>query len=296
MCTRLVASNQSAFIKGRYILESVEVAHEVVHSVHSSQQAGVVLKLDYEKAYDWVSWDFLFEILRTWNFSPTWIGWMELLVKKGSVGVNLNREESSFFNPGKGLRQGDPISPLLFNLVVDVLTRMLTKAANQGLVKGVLTDFTPNGIMSLQYADDTLIFSSNDMEHLRYLKCCLGLFEQISGMRINFHKSELVVLNIEDEEANTISHLFGCPLGSLPMRYLGVPLHFDKLTREDVQPLVDKILKKLASWRGKLLSSAARVTLIKTYCNIPKIHKIKSRAKLFSKLFFIVELKTLLKH
>ena len=87
------------------------MAHEVVHSVHSSQQAGVVLKLDYEKAYDWVSWDFLFEILRTWNFSPTWIGWMELLVKKGSVGVNLNREESSFFNPGKGLRQGDPISP-----------------------------------------------------------------------------------------------------------------------------------------------------------------------------------------
>ena len=69
---------------------------------------------------------------------------------------------------------------------------MLTKAANQGLVKGVLTDFTPNGIMSLWYADDTLIFSSNDMEHLRYLKCCLGLFEQISGMRINFHKSELV--------------------------------------------------------------------------------------------------------
>ena len=240
------------------------VAHEIVHSVNSSQQPGVVLKLDYEKVYDRVSWDFLFEVLRTRGFSPTWIRWIELLVIKGSVGDNLNGEESSFFNPGKGLRQGDPISPLLFNLVVDVLTRMLAKAADQGLIRGVLTDFTPNGIISLQYADDTLIFSSSEMSHLRNLKCCLGLFEQFFGMRINFHKNELILMNVESEEAHFISHLFGRPLGSFPMKYLGVPLHFDKLKREDIQPLVDKILKKLASWRGRLLSSAARVTLIKT--------------------------------
>ena len=240
------------------------VVHEIVHSVSSSQQLGVVLKLDYEKAYDRVSWDFLFEVLRTRGFSPTWIRWIELLVIKGSVEVNLNGEESSFFNPGKGLRQGDPISSLLFNLVVDVLTRMLAKAADQGLIRGVLTNFTPNGIISLQCVVDTLIFSSSETSHLRYLKCCLGLFEQLSGIRINFHKSELILINLESEEAHIISHLFGCPLGSFPMKYLGVPLHFDKLKREDIQPLVDKFLKKLASWRGRQLSSAARVTLIKT--------------------------------
>ena len=149
ICTRLVAANQSAFIKDRYILESVVVAHEIVHSIHSSHVPGVVLKLDYEKAYDRVSWDFLFEVLKTRNFSPVWTNWMELLVKGGSVGVNMNGEESSFFSPGKELRQGDPISPFLFNLVVVALNRMLEKAARGGLIKGLLTDFTPNGIISL---------------------------------------------------------------------------------------------------------------------------------------------------
>ena len=90
------------------------------------------------------------------------------------------------------------------------------------------------------------------------------MFEKISGMRINFHKSEIVPMNLDVDEAHEISHLFGCPIGSFPMKYLGVPLHFDKLSREEVQPLVDKILKKIASWRGRLLSSAARVLLIKT--------------------------------
>ena len=192
-----MAANQSAFIKDRYILESVVVAHEIVHSIHSSHVPGVVLKLDYEKAYDRVSWDFLFEVLKTRNFSPVWTNWMELLVKGGSVGVNLNGEESSFFSPGKGLRQGDPISPLLFNLVVDVLNRMLEKAARGGLIKGLLTDFTPNGIISLQYTDDTIIFSDCEESHLRNLKCCLCLFEQISGMRINFHKTEVIPMNLD---------------------------------------------------------------------------------------------------
>lgn len=126
---RLIAPQQSAFIQGRYILESVALAHELVHSLHASKKPGLILKLDYEKAYDRVCWDFLFEILRSRGFSPTWIRWVQCLVKDGSIGVSLNGEDSGFFKTGKGLRQGDPISPLLFNLVGDVLTRMLCKGA-----------------------------------------------------------------------------------------------------------------------------------------------------------------------
>jgi len=180
------------------------------------------------------------------------------------VGVSVNGVEGNYFETCKGLRQGDPLSPLLFNLVGDVLTRMLIKASNQGLIKGLLSDLDGKGVVSLQYADDTILFSTNDEQSLRNLKCTLVWFEKISGMRINYHKSELIPLNLEEDETHRIAHIFHCPVGSFPIKYLGIPLHFDKLRREDVQPLVDKILRKIASWKGKLLSHAARVVLIKT--------------------------------
>jgi hypothetical protein len=89
-------------------------------------------------------------------------------------------------------------------------------------------------------------------------------YEQVSGMRISFHKSEIVPLNLEARETQRLAHILSCPVGKFPMKYLGVPLHYDNLTREDIQPLVDKILNKIAGWKGNLLSLAARVVLIKS--------------------------------
>jgi hypothetical protein len=186
------------------------------------------------------------------------------VVIEGSVSVLANGEESPTFKTGKGLRQGDPLSPLLFNLVVDALTKMLTRPADRGLVVGLLERFTPGGILALQYSDDTLIFYSSYANSLRNLKCIPMLFERVSGMKINFHKSEFVPLIIEDEKAHDKAHLLGCPVGAFPVKYLGVTLHFEKLGREDLQPLVDKLIKRAAGWRGKLLAYSSRLVLIKT--------------------------------
>lgn len=162
---RLISSNQSAFIQGRYILESVVVAHELVYSVHSSKELGVLLKLDYEKAYDRVNWDFCWKSLALGVLIPSRLGGLKVVLN-GSVGVCLNGEESHSFKPGKGLRQGDPLAPLLFNLVSDVLSTMLIKGASRGLIRGLATDFREEGILALQYADGTIIFSDVDFQHL----------------------------------------------------------------------------------------------------------------------------------
>jgi hypothetical protein len=239
---RIVNKSQSAFIKGRYILESVVVAHELVHSLNRSGEKGVILKLDFEKAYDRVSWHFLFDMLKDRNFDPLWINWIQKIVVGGSLGILVNGEESSFFKPGKGLRQGDPLSPLLFNLVGDGLAKMLDKAVSRGLVQGVLRDFKKGGIVSLQYADDTILFSKAEDSALENLKCILMWYEQLSGMKVNFHKSEILPMNLDQEETQRFAHIFSCPVGSFPLKYLGVPLHFDVLSRDDIQPLVDKIL------------------------------------------------------
>jgi hypothetical protein len=86
----------------------------------------------------------------------------------------------------------------------------------------------------------------------------------MSGMRINFHKCDLIAINVEEEEAQTIAQSLYCRLGKFPMKYLGVPLHYKKLRKEDLQPVIDKILKKAAGWRGRLLNHAAKLELVRS--------------------------------
>ena len=83
-------------------------AHEIIHEIARKKDSGVILKLDYEKAYDRVSWDFLEEMLTSRGFGPKWISWIRKVVRDGSLCIRINDEDSHFFKPGKGLRQGDP--------------------------------------------------------------------------------------------------------------------------------------------------------------------------------------------
>ena len=155
---RLISSNQTAFIKGRYILESVVMAHEVIHEIKKLGSHGLVLKLDYEKAYDRVSWEFLFDMLHLRGFGPKWISWIKSTLINSTFSVRINDTTGPYFVGGKGLKQGDPHSPLLFNLVADVFTKMLKKATSQNLISGLLPHVIPGGVVSLQYADNTILF------------------------------------------------------------------------------------------------------------------------------------------
>jgi hypothetical protein len=242
----------------------VVTAHEVIHEIHSKKEQGLVFKIDYEKAYDKVNLDFLYEVLSARGFSAKFIGMIRQITQNGSVGVKVNEVEGEFFLTGKGVRQGDPLAPLLFNTVVDVFTRMLVKGVNAGLIRGLCSNLIPGGVVSLQYADDTLLFLENDREVAVNFKWILTCFEQLSGMRINYHKSELIGINIDSVDMNPFLGIFQCVEGHFPIKYLGLPLHFEKLKREELQPLVDSLLKRLSGWRGKLLSLEARRLLIQT--------------------------------
>ena len=138
---------------------------------------------------------------------------------------------------------------------------MLAKAVNNDLIKGVCSDMILSGVVCLQYADDTILFMDKDERKTENLKKVLTCFEKVSGMRTNYSKSEIIPIGITAEEVVSFSNIMGCTVGALPIKYLGIPLHYDKLRREDIQPLIDKILKKMAGWRGKLLSYSARLCL-----------------------------------
>jgi hypothetical protein len=129
------------------------------------------------------------------------------------VGVKVNDTEGDFFLTGKGLRHGDPIAPLLFNCIVNVFSRMLVKETEGDLISGLCPNFLPGGIVSLQYIDDTLLFLKNDPRVALNLRWILTCFEQISGMRVNFHKSELIPINMDVVETQPFLDIFSVSWG-----------------------------------------------------------------------------------
>jgi hypothetical protein len=129
------------------------------------------------------------------------------------------------------VRQGEPFSALLFNLVPDGLACLIRKSQDEGLIEGLIPHIIQNGCCCLQYADDTIFFIQNCLEGARNLKFILCLFENMSGLKINFHKSEIYCFGNAKEIEDLYTDIFTCPIGNLPMKYLGVPIDNKKLNK-----------------------------------------------------------------
>jgi hypothetical protein len=186
------------------------------------------------------------------GFDPKWCKWIQEFVSRGSVGVKVNDDIGHYFQTHKGLRQRDPLSPILFNLVADILAILIAKAREDGQVEGLIPHLVDGGISILQYADDTILFMNHDLEKELNMKLVLCIFEQLSGLKINFQKSELFFFGKAKDFEDDYINLFGCAHGSFPFRYLGIPIHFRKLKNGEWKIIEDRFERKLASWLGKL--------------------------------------------
>ena len=152
-----------------------------IHELKRKKQNGIILKLDFEKAYDKVKWSFLQQTLRMKGFSDKWCSWIEHFTQRGNVNLKVNNQLGANFQTKKGLRQGDPLSLILFNIVVDMLALLIARAKQAGQVEGVIPHRIDDGLSILQYADDTIIFMSHDLEKAVNMKLILSTFEQLSA-------------------------------------------------------------------------------------------------------------------
>eukprot|EP00253_Pinus_taeda_P014042 PITA_14042 len=182
-----------------------------------------------------------------------------------SFAVLINGSASSFFNSQRGLRQGCPLSPLLFPLVAEGLSRLIHKARREGKVKGI--EVAINLFIShLLFVDDILIFTNGSSNEIKEYKSIFDLFMQAIGMEINTRKSQICAADLEIRERDRISNLFTFPLQPLdtPFKYLGFWLKPIAYKKEDWHWLIAKIEARINHWSFRWLSRASRLTLLKS--------------------------------
>uniref|UniRef100_A0A0V0IU54 Putative ovule protein n=1 Tax=Solanum chacoense TaxID=4108 RepID=A0A0V0IU54_SOLCH len=129
---KLVDSQQMAFIKGRQIMDAILIANETVDSRQKQKEPGILCKLDMEKAYDHVNWEYLFNTLERMRFGRKWIQWIKQCISTVRFSVLINGSPAGFFSAQRGLRQGDPLSPFLFLIVMEGLNSMIKTAKLRG--------------------------------------------------------------------------------------------------------------------------------------------------------------------
>ena len=264
----LIDESQSAFVGNRQILDGVMIANESIRWLKKKKIPGTLIKLDFEKAYDSINWSFLRMVLEKLGFGRKWIRWIMNCVTSASLSILLNGSPLKPFKMEKGLRQGDPLSPYLFILVSEALVCLLKKAEDANLIEPVHIGKEKISLKHLQFADDTLIFAPKSPRVVTNYFRILDVFALMSGLNLNYSKSCFISWNASDKEwaSETARHM-GCSHSSCPFSYLGFPLGDHMNRRVAWKPVLERIQKRLASWKAKVLSRVGRLTLIKSVLN-----------------------------
>ncbi|CAM8999722.1 unnamed protein product [Rhodiola kirilowii] len=264
----IISQSQSAFIKGKLITDNILVSHEVSHFIkgaHKQKVGFMSIKLDMSKAYDRIEWHFLEKMMASMGFAEKWINKIMLCIRTISYRVRINDNISEVIRPGRGLRQGDPISPYLFLICAEWLTYTLNKYQEMGLIKGIRICRGAPVITHLMFADDCLLFVKASKDSLSWISSILKRYESVSGQKVNLLKSEVVCSKTVPETLReAITERMGMKIVDAHSNYLGLPNVFGNRMTSLFRNIEEKVLKKIGDWKHKMLSSAGREVLIKS--------------------------------
>ncbi|KAL0405898.1 UNVERIFIED_CONTAM: LINE-1 retrotransposable element O protein [Sesamum latifolium] len=230
------------------------LSHAVMYFIRSLLRCA--LKVDLRKAYDAVEWDFMSAVLKLFGFPERFILWIEECVTTPSFSVCLNGSPHGFFKGAKGLRQGDPMSPYLFVLVMEVLNLILQQLIEQDGGFSYHWRCDELHLYQLGFADDVLLFSRADMASVLIFKRGLATFAGLSGLHVNLQKSHLILSRLADGDRDTLLSILDFREGLLPLRYLRLPLLASRLSIADYKPILLKIDSRIKGLDEIMLSFA----------------------------------------
>jgi hypothetical protein len=223
----IMSHSQSAFIKTRTIHDNFMYVRNTARLLHRRKVPALLIKLDIAKAFDTVRWDYLLDLMQRLGFPQRWRALMTTLLSTATSRVLLNGIPGKDILHGRGLRQGDPLSPLLFDIAIDPLQRLLEKATEAGLISAM-----PGGLQGPRvslYADDAAIFLAPSAHDVAGLASILQHFGEVTGLVTNVAKSSIAPIqcagiNLEEVLAN-----FPATTTPFPIKYLGLPISLGRL-------------------------------------------------------------------
>ena len=243
------------------------VAIEVLHFMNAKTRGEdryVSLKLDISKAYDHMDWNYLMVVLNKMGFHHRWIHWMRMCVESVDYSVLVNGEQVGPIIPGRGLQQGDPLSPYLFIICAEGLSSHIRDAEIRGVLMGTKVCRQAPSVSHLLFADDCFLFFKANEEHAHVMKNILSTYELASGQASRLPKSEIYCsCNVPDDLKITITNILGVQVVLGTGKYLGIPSMIGRDRKATFAYIKDRVWQKI-TWSGKCLSKAGREVMIKS--------------------------------
>eukprot|EP00253_Pinus_taeda_P030389 PITA_30389 len=258
----LISLEQLGYVEGRQIMDGILLTHEIIHSLKSSKQACMLLKLDLSKAFDKLSWSYIQHMLIAFGFCSMWVRWIMSLVTSAQFSILINGIPSRPFKPSRGIRQGDPLSPFLFVLMAEGLGRHIKNALLSHQLKGLSVHNTPANSHQ-QFVDDTMLFRYPSVQEASRFKALLNDFSEASGTNVNCTKSQIFFFHTPPAVNTAVTFILGFPSAALPSKYLGALLTASAIKQSTWQSLLEKLESHLNLWTHRTLNLFSRVVLIK---------------------------------
>ncbi|CAK8530761.1 unnamed protein product [Lathyrus sativus] len=260
----VVNHNQAAFIPGQNIHNHIMLATGLIKDyTRKGGTPRIMMQIDLQKAYDMVNWRALECIMKEMGFPNKFIQLTMLGITTLSYSFNIMGEYIDILQAKRGIRQGDPLSPMLFVLIMEYMNRLMVKMQRNPNFNYHAKCENLN-ITNLTFADDVLLFCKGDEISMQLILRAFRDFSNSTGLIMNPNKCKIYFGGLDNEKKKILKELSGFREGTLPFKYLGIPLSSKKLTITHFMPLVDRIMARIHHWSSKLLSYADRIQLVKS--------------------------------
>lgn len=244
----VVKDYQSVFLPRRLISDNSLIVFETFHYLKKPRKKGngfVGIKLDIAKAYYSLEWNFIKTTLKTMGSPTKIINIIMLSVCTVTFSILVNGQPTNTFKPKRGIRQGDPLSPYLFILCAEVLSGLIQKSQQEGLIDGISIATNASAISHLLYAGESILFCRANPEEATTIMNIPKIYQEASGQKINMDKSEMVFSpNISQDIINQFQANLPIKISNNINKYLGMPTHFGRFKASDFNFIMDRILKK----------------------------------------------------